>query len=334
VYLWPRFWHIQPNNTKIILFFVKVQVRSTRKGDRDTMMANREEGLPTETLDTLRELGLSLTNHSRWTRRLHRTLLCDAKPEESDLKEDAHHRCLFGQWYYSTHNPRLTELEDFHQIEELHKQVHDSARELLNFKQTGKCISLESYDRFTDAINVFRAAIQDLQYAIISEVCTIDHLTGVWNRYTMSYKLIQEVERSRRNGSPSAIALLDFDHFKMINDRYGHPVGDQVLKDAVGFITSRLRKYDAMFRYGGEEFLILFPDTSVDDATSIVDRLREDITKRPMASHNGKDIHVTISSGIAALDHQIPHAESIEHADKALLIAKNNGRNCVVTMPS
>lgn len=296
-------------------------------------MDQQHESLPTEVLLTLKELGASLVNHSNWTRNLHRTLLCDAKANNSDLTEDAHHHCLFGQWYYGTENQKLTDQETFRELGDLHQRVHDTARRLLQTKVSGAPISLEQYDQFNDAIHIFRSAIEDLQHKIISEICTMDHLTGVWNRYTMNYKLGQEIERSRRYDHTASIALIDFDHFKSINDQYGHLAGDTVLKNITGHLTAQLRKYDSLFRYGGEEFLLLCPETGLDQCTSIVDRIREQIRTIGTRTHEGDIIYITVSAGIAVLDVNHPPAESVDLADKALLIAKNRGRDRVESIP-
>ena len=128
-----------------------------------------------------------------------------------------------------------------------------------------------------EATQTFRIAMQNLQFSLFSQVCAVDHLTGIWNRYAMTYKLAQEQERVRRTGKPCAIAIIDFDFFKAINDDHGHLAGDHVLKVAMEFFSSRMRKYDQVFRFGGEEFLFAFPETILEQAQELLERLREDI---------------------------------------------------------
>jgi len=143
----------------------------------------------------------------------------------------------------------------------------------------------------------------------------------------MQHRLSQELERSRRTGKSSSIALVDFDHFKSINDEYGHVAGDAVLKNIVGFMSKRFREYDAIFRYGGEEFLLLFPETNIEAAAAILERMRNDVTKVVTKIEDGREISITISIGLSVLGGDWTDKEAIDNADKALLIAKTNGRD-------
>lgn len=284
-------------------------------------------GLSSEILSGLKELGVSLVNHGIWARKLHRSLLCNCDPDESDFREDAHHHCRFGQWYYSTENPRLLELEGFKELEEQHKQVHANARGLLVARRDGKEISPEMYDQFTDTVHIFRTTVQSIQYEIVSEVCTLDQLTGVWNRYAMTHRINQEIELARRHGRSGAIALIDFDHFKKVNDQHGHIIGDAVLKNIISYMGEQIRKSDSIFRYGGEEFLFLLPNTGLDSAVEVLERLRRDIKNIPTPTDNAEEIFVSISIGMTGLDGQKTDKEIIDCADRALLTAKANGRD-------
>jgi diguanylate cyclase (GGDEF)-like protein len=164
---------------------------------------------------------------------------------------------------------------------------------------------------------------------MFSQVCAVDQLTGVWNRYAMCYKLSQERERVRRSGKPCSIALIDFDYFKSINDRYGHLAGDEVLKTVMAFLISEMRKYDLVFRFGGEEFLFAFPETELDQSEELVDRLRQEISDLGVEITAGEVLKVTVSAGLALLDHESDVNEVIHLADSALMNAKLAGRDCV-----
>ncbi len=286
-----------------------------------------EGNLPSEILGALKELGTSLVNHGIWTRKLHRSLLCDTEPEASDFREDAHHHCRFGKWYYSTKNTSLCSLTGFVDLEEQHKQVHVHARNLLLARQNGEPVTAVMYDNFTEVVHVFRNSVQNIQYDIASEVCTLDQLTGVWNRYVMTYRLAQQNELVRRYKRKSTIALLDIDHFKKVNDQYGHLIGDAVLKNVVNYISEQVRESDSIFRYGGEEFLILFAETPMEPALHTLERLRSEIKNITTVSDTGDDINVSVSIGVAELDGQQSEREALEFADKALLIAKETGRD-------
>lgn len=291
------------------------------------MTLTDEPNLPGEILKILQELGVSLTHHSLWLKRLHRTLVCGADPSADDLATDAHCRCMFGQWYYGGIDPRLKDSPLYAEVGNLHKEVHDHARDLLVLNEAGKEITTEDYDCFVDMAHGFRVAVQNLQFKMVSEVCAVDHLTEVWNRYALSYKLANEHARVHRTGNCCAIAIIDFDHFKSINDRHGHLAGDKVLKTAMEFFSSMMRTYDSIYRYGGEEFLFVFPDTGLYEARQILDRLRNDLNKLPIILDSGEEVFAGVSIGLAAMDGQVGMRDVIEMADNALLHAKMNGRD-------
>ncbi len=291
------------------------------------MIETDEPNLPGEILKVLQELGVSLTHHSAWLKRFHRTLVCGAKPAPDDLAADAHCKCMFGRWYYGDIDPRLGKLPLYGEVGDLHQKVHDRARELLNANGAGHAIRTEEYDRFMDIAHEFRVAVQNLQFKMVSEVCAVDHLTGVWNRYALSYKLAQEHARVHRNSNCCAVAIIDFDRFKTINDRYGHLAGDKVLKTAMAYFSRKMRAYDSIYRYGGEEFLFVFPDTEVEEARQILDRLRHELKDVPIILDGGEEIHISVSIGLAAMDGQVGIRDVIEMADSALLHAKMNGRD-------
>ncbi|MBE9560284.1 MAG: diguanylate cyclase [Proteobacteria bacterium] len=280
-------------------------------------------------LPLLRDLGTGLVNHSQWIKVLHRTLICNDVPEENDLSDDAHHRCKFGKWYYGLSESDFKDDPTFIETGTLHIEVHNKARALLETKLSGKAVSSEAYDDFTDTANDFRVAVQNLQFFLISKVCAVDHLTGVWNRHAMSFMIDKEHERARRSGNCCVLAIMDFDDFKLINDKHGHVAGDRVLKTTMDFFVKRLRKYDIIFRYGGDEFLLLFPETNVEHASQLLERLRKELKKMPIMITDSKKVNISVSIGMTEMDGQASYNETIKLADHALIEAKADGRGCV-----
>ena len=159
---------------------------------------------------------------------------------------------------------------------------------------------------------------------------THDALTGVWNRRAILEMLGTELVRSSRDDLPVAVAMADLDHFKRINDTYGHIAGDAVLREAVSRMRALLRPYDAMGRYGGEEFLVVLPGCTAQDAFRLAERLRIGISQEPMVIPGGT-IEVTSSLGVAANDMTaaLDATALIQAADTALYRAKAGGRNRV-----
>lgn len=160
-----------------------------------------------------------------------------------------------------------------------------------------------------------------------------DGLTGLFNHRHIHALLNQEFERSERTGERITVAMLDLDKFKNVNDTHGHQAGDRVLEDMAEILRESAREIDRLGRYGGEEFMVLLPDTSIEDAEVFVERVRREVARR--AFHIGDDkepLHMTISGGIATYPHpRIKNPETLVRlADEALYTAKTSGRNKVV----
>ena len=164
-----------------------------------------------------------------------------------------------------------------------------------------------------------------------------DSLTLALTKKETYVRLKREISRGQRSLHPLAFLMLDIDHFKRINDQYGHIVGDTVLKNLSLFCQHKLRDIDVFGRFGGEEFLIACPETDAKAALEIAERLREAISKDYFAIVNGKEINLTVSIGISIFDPKQVHHDSldlamdlyIDYSDKAMYCAKNAGRNQV-----
>jgi diguanylate cyclase (GGDEF)-like protein len=161
-----------------------------------------------------------------------------------------------------------------------------------------------------------------------------DPLTGVPNRRHVLEQLRREVRRAGRYGNALAVALLDLDHFKQVNDRFGHTTGDEVLRAAARALASGIREEDTLGRIGGEEFLVVAPQVGIAEAAHMADRLRMLVQARP-ALAAGKPIGMTVSVGVAAVHRGAapvsPHA-LFEAADRALYAAKGAGRDRVASI--
>jgi diguanylate cyclase (GGDEF)-like protein len=176
-----------------------------------------------------------------------------------------------------------------------------------------------------------RAQKADLQHALeqIRLLATRDELTGLSNRRHMNELMAIEKARQRRTGQPMSVALLDIDFFKRINDTYGHSGGDLVLKTFAQLTRDSLRSTDVMGRWGGEEFLLMLPDTTAADAAQCVERMRSQLA-RLSADAIAPGLRVTFSAGVAEVGGVEELETAIEHADQAMYRAKVQGRNCTV----
>ena len=167
----------------------------------------------------------------------------------------------------------------------------------------------------------------------MSELVREDQLTGSLNRRGLDEVFEREIARSDRRKTPLCIAMLDLDNFKQLNDGLGHIAGDGALIHLVNIIKDTLRTVDVVARFGGEEFLIVLPDTSIEYASQTVSRLQKALVNKPF-TYNGTTVLMTFSAGVALRQSGEDQAQLIKRADDALYDAKHSGKNCVVVAPS
>lgn len=158
-----------------------------------------------------------------------------------------------------------------------------------------------------------------------------DPLTHCLNRRAFLEYLAPVIESARKRGEALSCIMVDIDHFKSVNDLYGHLVGDQVLQLTAKILTEYLRPRDLLCRYGGEEFCLMLPEASLEGACAIAERLRQAMEERSAAGVSGNSTFtVTASFGVASFEADMPEVEDlIRHADRALYSSKQNGRNRV-----
>jgi diguanylate cyclase len=168
-------------------------------------------------------------------------------------------------------------------------------------------------------------------YKRIEELAALDELTGSFNRRCIMRMLDDEITRSRRSKAPCSIALIDLDWFKRINDTYGHPTGDEVLRTFAITVFANIRTIDRFGRYGGEEFLLVLPDTPGDTATRLLDRLRAIIADLDWSAFS-PGMKVTFSAGVTTLRPDETADTFLARADGALYTAKARGRNRIASV--
>lgn len=163
-------------------------------------------------------------------------------------------------------------------------------------------------------------------------MATYDSLTGLLNRRAVYERAQTELDRTRREVCSLSLVMLDIDHFKSVNDKYGHLVGDQALRLVAGTITQNKRSYDWAGRWGGEEFLLVLPDTSLLEAGDIAERMRANVASLQFPLADGQYLNLRVSLGVSSVDANSQHptlGELIQQADDALYCAKKQGRNKV-----
>ena len=166
--------------------------------------------------------------------------------------------------------------------------------------------------------------------AELSELVATDALTGLYNFRHFRAVLQAEMDRSKRSGIPTSLVLVDLDHFKAVNDSYGHEVGNQALKHLASILKGEVRTTDIVCRYGGEEFAMIFPETHLNLAVKVADRIRLEIANSPVPTDAG-EINLTASMGASVyMKTSVLDIDSfVDSVDKYLYEAKQSGRNCI-----
>ncbi|UXU89543.1 GGDEF domain-containing protein [Burkholderia sp. S-53] len=191
----------------------------------------------------------------------------------------------------------------------------------------------ELFARLREAMARTERALQELQRTNekLEYMAATDPLTGAANRRRFIERVEAEIARARRNGAPFSLLSLDLDHFKAINDSYGHQTGDQVLQRFVKKCLDAIRPYDGVARVGGEEFMVLLPQAALDTARTVGERIRAAIAGAPFENGDGKPIEVTVSVGISEFGRDGETIDAIlRKADERLYQAKHQGRNRVI----
>jgi diguanylate cyclase (GGDEF)-like protein len=196
----------------------------------------------------------------------------------------------------------------------------------------------ESNDRFscpvgkTDCNLITRLEKNQDEIAALKSQVSIDELTGLYNYRYFSESLDNEMERTRRTYQTTCLIMLDLDHFKAVNDNYGHEAGNQVLRITASHIKSNLRKLDYACRYGGEEFAIILPNTRLIKAVEVAERLRERQASEAIVIDEEHSIRVTASLGVGVFSGREfwNRDQFIAYTDRFLYEAKNTGRNRVI----
>ena len=281
-----------------------------------------------EMQDILSQLEQAIDNHGQWFDTITRTLICRLPYDRREAADDAHRQCLFGQWYYGSAPERLRNHPGFIAIEADHKNMHRLAAKLLQTAASGSTITTLDFDSFANALERLRLQIYTLKRELEDSLYNLDSLTGANSRIGMLTKLREQLELVKRHILSTCITMMDLDHFKIVNDKYGHLAGDHVLTNTAHYVMEHIRSYDTLFRYGGEEFLLCMQNTDLTTGYEVVERIRQGLASTPIHYDDQNTLQITVSFGLTLLDPDISVEQSIERADKAMYAAKTAGRNC------
>jgi len=300
------------------------------KNDLDTESVVERQATYAEIRRAIEALDQAFISHIQWGDALNVTLVCRLRPDERDMRENAHRECLYGQWYYGQKDCILCQNRNFQELEHKHQLVHERAAHLLKLLSEDRNIPTLEYVEFNRELDSLRQQTLTLKQDLESKIYNIDALTGAKSRIGMLALLEEQHERARRQLETSVIAMMDIDKFKLVNDRYGHLVGDRALVRFAEHVKCHTRPFDELFRYGGEEFLLCAPHTDIDTAHGMIERIRIGLSEIDILCDEGSSFRITASFGLTVLDPDVPVAECINRSDLATYAAKQRGRNQTV----
>lgn len=239
--------------------------------------------------------------HEKWRNKVHRILACKLPPEVADMSEHAYQKCAFGQWLYSKSNANLRNISAFVKIDELHRAMHDGARNIFSRLESLDKVPVKEYDLFVASMGAFDDALAALQQRVSYTLQNIDSLTGAFKQVRLLPDLTAEQERLKLSGATYSLLMLDID-LKEINQNHGHSIGDEVLRASIFSIRDALSAKDKIYRYSGAEFVICLPGQNMDAAELIKEKLLKKIGEALVAVTGEAAAALRIHYGIVELD--------------------------------
>ena len=242
--------------------------------------------------------------------------------------ELSHNRCELGK---ILNKKRFQDTELDEKIRSLHENLHTLAKRIYESLEERDFIS--ALLNYTKCVKTSHSLINLLSIENLKLVkeANYDPLTGLLNRRQLFRILSDIVDLAKLTGNPFTLAIIDIDNFKQINDKYGHLVGDCILREVANIMKQSFRKSDYLFRYGGEEFLVIMPSTSLEEGLKALERFRENVEKHKFSLDHWECPKVTVSIGVCGDSGQHDDIKSyIDCADKKLYSAKRSGKNRIV----
>ncbi len=284
--------------------------------------------LPAETDFFIAELDAAVEAHMNWTRRIVRCAVLRSTPGEDVLDPLAHTLCHFGAWFMENRAQfNALEPEAAQRVEAVHQAMHDAIRTICSDVLAGRTGRSEDLDEFEASQAELISLLASFKTLILSNAVRIDPLTGLPLRYNVENDFALYQKEARRNRSLLYVVMIDVDHFKPINDTYGHQVGDLVLRHVANTLKQGLRGDEPLYRFGGEEFLWLLKCKSAEEARKSARRILASVGTTPVPIDDDETLRLTITMGLALAGEREDLSSAIKRADMALYEGKQSGRN-------
>jgi diguanylate cyclase (GGDEF)-like protein len=281
-----------------------------------------------ETSKFVTELDAAIEAHMEWTRRVLRCAVLRTSPGEDVLDPLAHTLCRFGCWFMQNKAQfEKLNVPNTRKIDTVHQSMHDTIRSIcadVLAGRIGQSTDLEAFERTqSELINL----LSEFKTQFLANAVRHDPLTGLPLRYGIEneFNLIQRI--SKRNHFLLYTVMIDADHFKQINDTYGHPVGDIALRHLAEILKRFNRNNEPLFRFGGEEFLLLMQCKLPDEIHVAAQRFADTVRNSPVSISEDELITLTVTLGLSRVGDNEDLASAIKRADKALYEGKMAGRD-------
>lgn len=284
--------------------------------------------LPQNTDAFIAEFDAAIEAHMEWTRRILRCAVLHVSPGEDVMKPMAHTLCKFGRWL-SANLPSLNAIDigSVRRIEAAHQTMHEAIRCICSDVIHGKPGNISDLESFEKSQSELLTLLATLKTFVLSNAAQIDPLTDLPLRHNIESDYNFCLKDVNRNHNLLYVALIDIDFFKRINDTYGHPAGDIVLRHLADSLKFTLRGSDHLYRYGGEEFLWLMRCKSAEEAEHSARRTIITIRTTPVTIPDIPPLSMTITLGLTQAGKNEDFASVINRADLALYEGKNAGRD-------
>jgi diguanylate cyclase (GGDEF)-like protein len=286
-----------------------------------------------ETRHFIIELDAAVEAHLDWTRRVMRCAVLHASPGDDVLSSQAHQLCRFGRWIGSQrpHFEKLSVLKT-RQLDAVHQTMHDAIRAMCANIMDGRPGALADLEVFEQSQSELIGLMAWFKTQFLAEAMCNDPLTGLPLRYGIEDEFLQAQKVVRREQMQLYVAMIDVDHFKDINDQYGHAIGDKALQHLSRSLSSALRPNEPLYRFGGEEFLLMMQCPSPEAATIAAKRIVEQVRNSPMPlDYFAEPVRMTITLGLTQVQNGEFLDDVVARADRALYVGKHSGRDrCVM----
>lgn len=270
-----------------------------------------------------------------WTSRILRCAVLRSTPGKDVLDPMAHTLCRFGVWFMANRGHfEALDAPAARRVEAAHQTMHDAIRSLCTQIMAGATGYPIDLDRFEQSQSELIGLLAHFKTLILSSAARSDPLTGLPLRYGIENDFALYQKEARRNRTLLYVVMIDVDHFKLVNDTYGHPVGDKVLRHLVSILKGTLRSNEPLYRFGGEEFLWLLKCKSAEEAEQSARRVLTTIGTTPVPITDNKSLTLTVTLGMAQVGASEDLSSAISRADLALYEGKESGRNRFVVAPS